>query len=379
MSWPSRTSPTPPCSSSSPATSSKAASRTGRSHSTCSCRRNRAGWSLGSFCVEAGRWRQRGAEAIGHVPIMPRPDHRQGPESRRRRRTRPKSRARSGRKSARRSKSWRATSAVRSPPPRRRPACSCRSKTSMSKTNWPHMKRPWPHAADGKSDVIGMALCINGKVEGAEVYGSAALFQKLWPKLLKSAATDALAQLDDKKKFEPATAKAVETFLTEAAAGPAKEVQMAGVKRATAGRQNAGMNARDAAVPGSANARRHARPPVQGPPARVRIVRYDGGQGAAGRKPGQGQRQLRPCCIGAILRSEKYGEPGAGGVSRRSPRHGRARGRILRPESRTKRCHTVWRKGFVRDFEARALTARHYVKLEKIIPGIRYVAAHEFL
>ena len=29
--------------------------------------------------------------------------------------------------------------------------------------------------------MIGVALAVNGKVEGAEVYGSAELFRKLWP------------------------------------------------------------------------------------------------------------------------------------------------------------------------------------------------------
>src|SRR5206468_6425665 len=80
---------------------------------------------------------------------------------------------------------------------------------------------------DGKGDVIGVALCVNGKVEGAEVYGSAALFGKLWQKVLKAAVTDALAQKDDKKAFEPAAAKSVEAFLADAATGPAKEVPMA--------------------------------------------------------------------------------------------------------------------------------------------------------
>ena len=114
-------------------------------------------------------------------------------------------------------------------------------------------------AVEGKSDVIGMALCINGQVQGAEVYGSTALFRKLWPKLLKSAATEALSELDEKKKFEPATAKAVEGFMQEAAAGPAKEVQMV-----TAGGQ---VNP----APNQAL----AQPPAGDRPARVRIVRYD--------------------------------------------------------------------------------------------------------
>ncbi|HEY7086966.1 MAG TPA: DUF6569 family protein, partial [Tepidisphaeraceae bacterium] len=39
---------------------------------------------------------------------------------------------------------------------------------------------------EGKNDVIGYAFAVNGKISSADVYGSHALFAKLWPKLLKS-------------------------------------------------------------------------------------------------------------------------------------------------------------------------------------------------
>src|SRR5262249_16747950 len=69
---------------------------------------------------------------------------------------------------------------------------------------------------EGKKDAIGYALVINGQVQGADVYGSAALFQKLWPKILNSCAVDALAELEKDKKFEPAKVEAVKAFLAEA-------------------------------------------------------------------------------------------------------------------------------------------------------------------
>jgi hypothetical protein len=77
---------------------------------------------------------------------------------------------------------------------------------------------------DGKNDVLGFVIVINGKVEGADLYGSNELFKKLWPKLINGAAVDALSELDAKKKYEPATTKTVETFLAEASKGEAKEV-----------------------------------------------------------------------------------------------------------------------------------------------------------
>ncbi|HEY2584492.1 MAG TPA: DUF6569 family protein [Tepidisphaeraceae bacterium] len=52
----------------------------------------------------------------------------------------------------------------------------------------------------GKDDVIGYAFAINGKVNSADVYANHALFVKLWPKLLKSSAVEAVAELQKGEK-----------------------------------------------------------------------------------------------------------------------------------------------------------------------------------
>jgi hypothetical protein len=64
-------------------------------------------------------------------------------------------------------------------------------------------------------DVIGYVFTINGVVNSAEVYGSAGLFNKLWPKLLRANATEALAELQKDKKFKPATTDAVKDCLLD--------------------------------------------------------------------------------------------------------------------------------------------------------------------
>lgn len=75
-----------------------------------------------------------------------------------------------------------------------------------------------------EKEVIGYAAAINGKVENFDVYGSAALFGKLWPRLLRASAIEAVAALPkDKKKFEPATAAAVVKMLDDADKGKKKE------------------------------------------------------------------------------------------------------------------------------------------------------------
>jgi hypothetical protein len=55
---------------------------------------------------------------------------------------------------------------------------------------------------DGKTDVIGYVFAINGKVNSADVYASSALFKKLWPKLLKASAIEAVAELRHGEKFD---------------------------------------------------------------------------------------------------------------------------------------------------------------------------------
>jgi hypothetical protein len=71
----------------------------------------------------------------------------------------------------------------------------------------------------GKPGVVGFALTINGKVESAEVYGSYALFRKMWPKLLRAAAVDAFAEQQKGRRYEPAESDEIEAFLAEASEG----------------------------------------------------------------------------------------------------------------------------------------------------------------
>jgi hypothetical protein len=62
-------------------------------------------------------------------------------------------------------------------------------------------------------DVIGYVFAINGEVNSADVYGSSALFVKLWPKLLKASAVEAIAELNPDAKTESLSADAVQEFL----------------------------------------------------------------------------------------------------------------------------------------------------------------------
>lgn len=80
--------------------------------------------------------------------------------------------------------------------------------------------------ADGKNDVIGYAFAINGKVNSADVYASHELFAKMWAKLLKASAVEAVSEFQAGKKFDPATAAAVKGALADAEAAPGSARQI---------------------------------------------------------------------------------------------------------------------------------------------------------
>jgi hypothetical protein len=66
-----------------------------------------------------------------------------------------------------------------------------------------------------KSDVIGYVFAINGQVNSADVYASRALFAKLWPKLLKASAVEAIAELNKDVEAKPVASEVVHTFLSD--------------------------------------------------------------------------------------------------------------------------------------------------------------------
>ena len=76
---------------------------------------------------------------------------------------------------------------------------------------------------EGKPDVIGYVFAINGKINSADIYASSALFKKLWPKLLKSSAIEAVAELRRGDKFEAPKPADVKGFLDDSSKGAEKQ------------------------------------------------------------------------------------------------------------------------------------------------------------
>lgn len=76
---------------------------------------------------------------------------------------------------------------------------------------------------DGKDDVIGYAFVINGKVNSADVYASNFLFKKLWLKLLKATAIEAVAEMQTGKPTKLVKINEIKQFMSEADGGETEE------------------------------------------------------------------------------------------------------------------------------------------------------------
>lgn len=69
---------------------------------------------------------------------------------------------------------------------------------------------------EGKDDVIGFVFAVNGEVNSGDIYSSRTLFRKLWPKLLKSSAFEAIAEYKKDKKFGSVKGEEIRECLADA-------------------------------------------------------------------------------------------------------------------------------------------------------------------
>lgn len=72
---------------------------------------------------------------------------------------------------------------------------------------------------EGKADVVGYAFAINGKVNSADMYGSNDLFLRMWPKLLRASAVEAMTERRDANASKAPDPAQVRTFLRNAGVG----------------------------------------------------------------------------------------------------------------------------------------------------------------
>ena len=72
----------------------------------------------------------------------------------------------------------------------------------------------------GKSDVIGFVFAINGEINSSDTYGSSELFAKLWPKLLRATAIEAVSESYNSKASRSISVDSISTFLSDAESAP---------------------------------------------------------------------------------------------------------------------------------------------------------------
>jgi hypothetical protein len=194
---------------------------------------------IASFCVEPGRWSQRGREDAGHfssaLAAMPSreamiamkapapaqtavqrelasdPSHRSAEETRERQQrvwdyVRSINRELSNDLSA---------SAGPMPVPNSLQTALEDDKLKQAQEAYIEELRP---AGEKEADIIGYVFAVNGKLNSGDVYSSNALFRKLWPKLLAASATEAIASRDTAAAAAPSV-EAVRAFLSAAEAG----------------------------------------------------------------------------------------------------------------------------------------------------------------
>lgn len=73
---------------------------------------------------------------------------------------------------------------------------------------------------EARGDVIGFVFAINDKLNSADVYASSAMFKRFWPRLLKTATIEAVAERPLKGKSEPVSVAAAAEFLNASERGP---------------------------------------------------------------------------------------------------------------------------------------------------------------
>jgi hypothetical protein len=201
---------------------------------------------IASFCVEQGRWRQRGGESTAQFSG----NHAAAPGKDMKLLTRKAGFADSAAKPAAQAQGevWREVASTMDKLSSNlgKPVAAPESRSSLQlalenkelKQRVTQYVAKLAPAVDGHDDVVGFAFAVNGRLNSAEVYGSPQLFGKRWLRLLESAAIEAVAERKT-AQHDTVPIEAVARFLSDAEAAVPAERQVGGrtswSKRETAG------------------------------------------------------------------------------------------------------------------------------------------------
>jgi hypothetical protein len=182
--------------------------------------------AIDSFCVEQGRWSQRGAEDVHRfesaAATLPSRAARLALAAA----SAPKADPDRHVMSDPQARVWREVAAIQDKLSRSlaAPVAAPDSRTSLQlslengklqQAEEVYLRALTP-LGDSETDVVGYAVAINDKVASADIYPSNGLFRKLWPKLLRASVAEAIGERPSATASEPPRLQAVETFLGDA-------------------------------------------------------------------------------------------------------------------------------------------------------------------
>lgn len=176
---------------------------------------------IDAFCVENGRWSQRGQEAVAQFS-----------ESRTMASTKELKMA--AREKGSQAEVWskvsEAQAKLNTSTNTNVRAASSTSSLQLTLENGEVQKKAEAYVnklstiIEEETDVIGFVFTVNNRVSSADVYSSGALFKKLWPKLLRATAIEAVADLPTyEKSAAAASAESIRAFIEDAESGRESE------------------------------------------------------------------------------------------------------------------------------------------------------------
>jgi len=176
--------------------------------------------NIDSYCVESGRWQQRGKESAGYFSSS------SNQIASRRQKLAVKyygnqSEVWSEVANTQNKLSHNLGKSVRAPQSASSLELTLENK-EVKKNSQEYIKA-LSNIIEKKKNVLGFVFAINGKINSADIYGSRDLFRQLWPKLLKASATEALVEWQKDKKFNSPTEKVIARFFKNAKQGAVKK------------------------------------------------------------------------------------------------------------------------------------------------------------
>ncbi len=166
--------------------------------------------SIEAFCVESGRWQQRKGENVGEFSTS-------------NERIVSRDLKLAANKARSQSEVWKEVEKtqdklsdnvgenVNSAASRTSLQLSLENREVMATTN--EFVKKLSGIINGKNDVIGYAFVINGKINSADVYASNFLFKKLWLKLLKATAVEAVSEMNEARAVRVVKVSDIKAFL----------------------------------------------------------------------------------------------------------------------------------------------------------------------